>query len=334
MRREWSGWIKNRQWPEFERLAKTDPSDGLADTVAELERGFPDKADRRALRKILFLLAQAGYRPRPIEEYEPANVVATASREWGFLTSADATGDSIVTYACESGDKVRVLMAHVNGELGVTRASEDEHFRDAGLSRMEAFRQLDPKPYVHAEIPAAFAKWRIAEGMKHCRGHIPPTLAYWRGTLDKAEPTAHPAEALPRGASDEELYQIPLTNSAAVAWRLELGNAAPLIERMYELQNQPDASDDALKPQVDAARAEAAKEVFTPGLISDHVSRLLDLGYLLHLRGRPGADTVLAAADDLKVRGSDSPYARALLDKTMVILVESLRRVEKSPAEA
>ncbi len=48
MRREWTGWIKNRQWGEFEKVAKTDPCQALADTVAELELGFPEKPDRKS----------------------------------------------------------------------------------------------------------------------------------------------------------------------------------------------------------------------------------------------------------------------------------------------
>src|ERR1019366_6525130 len=97
----WSGWIKTRQWSEFEKLAKVEPSQALTDTVAELELGFPDKPDRRALRKILFLLSQAGYEPRELEEHggdeanfvEPLNVA--------FIVSPDGAGDTVLTVGRE-----------------------------------------------------------------------------------------------------------------------------------------------------------------------------------------------------------------------------------------
>jgi hypothetical protein len=100
---------------------------------------------------------------------------------------------------------------------------------------------------------------------------------------------------------------------------------------MYELQNAGDLPEEELRERVETSHAEVIRTVFHQGMIDDHVARLLDLGYLLHLRGRPGSDVVLAAADDLRKRGADSPYAGALLDKTLVILVETLRA---RPAEA
>src|ERR1700723_3120405 len=119
MRREWSGWIRTRQWSEFEKLAKVEPSQALTDTIAELELGFPDKPDRRALRKVLFLLAQAGYEPRDIEEpiVEQARLATPLAA--AFMVSPDGTGDTVLTVGREERGRVAWLIAHLTFRDGI-----------------------------------------------------------------------------------------------------------------------------------------------------------------------------------------------------------------------
>ena len=114
MRREWSVWIKTRQWSEFEKLAKVEPSQSLADTIAELELGFPDKPDRRALRKILFLLAQAGYEPREIEETVDDRPKVGAPFSVAFMVSPDGSGDTVFTVGREEKGRVVWLITARN----------------------------------------------------------------------------------------------------------------------------------------------------------------------------------------------------------------------------
>jgi hypothetical protein len=325
MRREWTGWIKERRWEEFERLAKKDPTQDLADTVAEMERGFPDKPDRKALRKVLFLLRQAGYEP---QEIETGDVPAAAGKpfEVGFLVSADAAGDSVVTYGYEQKGRVRWLVAHVNGQHGVTRAREEDVTLDEALAQAERSRASDPAPFVAAEVPAEYALGRIAQAVARTRMGLPPVVAFWRAALPKEWPGEHPAEALPRDhATEDDRRNAAIATDATLSWRLELGVATPVLEELQRVYNET-RDEEARREATEELIASTRERIFTPEVVEEHAGRLLDLAYLLHLRGHPGGGILLAAADDLRERGPESDYAKALLDKTVVLLVETLRR--------
>lgn len=326
MRREWSGWIKARQWNEFEQLAKTEPNQTLADTVAELERGFPDKADRRALRKVLYLLSQAGYTPTPLDEAEPA-AAPTAPFEFALLVSADAGGDAVITYGTQRGARVRWLTAHLNGGRGITRAGEEEHSLEDSRARAERLKASNPHPFRCAEIAPADALWRVREAFERTRGVRPPVLAYWRSLLDAAEPRPHPAETLPRETADDEtLQRVPVSSDDTVMWRLELGAAATMLPDLVANQTDETKSDEERREATDAIVREARARAFTPEVIADHERRLLDLAYLRHLQDAEGVGLLLAARDDLLANGPESAYAKGLMDKTLVLLVETMRQ--------
>jgi len=332
MRREWSGWIRGRQWDELERVAKREPSQDLADTVRELELGLTDKADRRALRKILFLLANAGFRPTPIEDQSAAPEVAPRF-EIAFMVSADASGDSVVTYGVEERGRVRWLVAHLNGARGVTRAGEEEQPLDRARAHVERLRQTDPRPFVSAEVPADFALGRIAEAVRGAKSGLPSVIAFWRGRLDGAPVVPHPGEKLPRAAdtTSEDRRRAALAMDESLLWRLELGVASPVLRELQAVRAEAVDADDR-KAKTEAAITRVRAQLFTPEVRLDHETRLLDLAYLLHLRGREGSPLLLAALDDLRERGADSDYARGVLDKTVVLLVNTLEAGRVSDA--
>jgi hypothetical protein len=336
MRREWSGWIKTRQWNEFERLAKKEPDQLLADTVAELERGFPEKADRRALRKILFLLSQAGYRPRPIEEAEEEEAApAEAPFEFGFLVSADGRGDAVVSYGVQEGKRVRWIVGHVNGRTGVTDATEEEFSLEDSKTRVKRLLESAPRPFLSSEVPPALALGLMADAVARTKGALPPAVAYWRARLKNVEMPPHPAETLPRAETDEETRRrVPMMMDATLLWRLELGVAAPLLRELYEAQTDDALSDEEKNARTDEALHTARAHAFTPDVVRDHECRLRDLGYLLHLHGQTEESGILLSAlDDLRARGPESDYAVGMMDKTVVLLAETLRESFDSEVE-
>jgi hypothetical protein len=328
MRREWSGWIKNRQWSEFEKLAKTDPNQALADVVAELERGFPEKADRRALRKILFLLGQAGIKPQPIELPEE-EVVEEKPFEFGYLVSADGRGDAVVSYGVQEGKRVRWLVAHLNGKNGVTDASEEDFSLEDSKTRVKNLMESAPKPFIAAPIDPALAIGMVADAVAHSKGTLPPVVAYWRSRFREVTMPEHPAETLPREETDERTRRrVPMMMDATLLWRLELGVAAPLLRDLYEAQMDDALSDDEKNARTDAALEAARESAFTPGILRDHEHRLRDLAYVLHLRGEGGSGILLSTLDDLRAKGAQSDYAIGMMDKTVVLLAETLRSQE------
>ncbi|MDR3689834.1 MAG: hypothetical protein P4L46_10680 [Fimbriimonas sp.] len=325
MRREWSSWIRTRQWSEFEKLAKADPSQSLADTIAELELGFPEKTDKRALRKVLYLLSQAGFEPREIEEFAASLDVPIMPIEAAFMVSSDGLGDTVITYGREDRGRVGWLVAHLNYRRGVTRAVEDATTLDEANTKLIRLRNLTPTPFVSAEVPVEFALSRLAHAVSISRS-LPPVVAYWRACLPKEPASAHPMDSYPRTEfTDQELLSFLGSEEALQPWRLELGSLAPLITELAE-DGMGKATEDSDRPEkMNALIAAARKDLFTAEAVEDHRTRLLDLAYLYRIKGIASADKLVALADNLRECGPASHYADVITIRSMLLYIHTLR---------
>lgn len=327
MRREWSGWIRSRQWGEFEKLAKTDPSQGLADTVAELVIGFPDKPDRRALKKILFLLAQAGIEPEAIDRVKQPPAAAIVPITVAFMVSPDAGGDSVITYGLESRGRVGWLIAHLTFRDGITRAIEDTTTVDESHIRVMRLRKLNPDPGISSEIPVQYALARLAQAVSVTKS-LPPVMAYWRALLPKDLLGNHPADAFPRSSEPfPDLRRVLAKIRPASPWRLELGALSQALEDFLDQYGNtltPEQSNDIEWWRI--VLGPHRESLFTPEIIEDHRMRLLDVALLMHLKGEPQVPEVLAIADDLEKLGPESAYAQWITSKTLLILFDTLSR--------
>jgi hypothetical protein len=330
MRREWSGIIKNRQWGEFESLAKTEPCQDLADTVAELERGLPEKADRRALRKVLYILSQAGYEPQEIEEREPEGKDDAKPLEVGHLASADPSGTTLVLYGAEREGRVRCLVASLRKGAGIMdafdKALPKEEARDFGR---QLFRSLGVG-LSEVAIPPEYALSRIGEALREQKGRVPMSVAYWRAALDAAPILPHPTTAFDApAATPEERRAVSYSLDAALGWHLEMGSVMPMLEEIQTSQE----SGVVLTPEQRRERYEAIftkgrAALFTPELIADHALRLRDLAYIFNAKEPDTARQALSAALDFEERGPESDYARGLLEKTIALIVEGLKEAD------
>ena len=329
MRREWTEAIKNRRWDELERLAKWEPEQQLCDTIAELERGLEGKADRKALRRILWILEKAGVRPTELEESSEQSGTKRAF-EAAFMMSADAVGDTPITIGVQRGDRVRWLTAFINESYGVKRASDDSTSLEEAAKRVTAMSDRQNPPYVSAAIDPAFAKFRIRRAIEKNRsGTLPEALAFWRSLLDQAEEVPHPALAIKPDKRKEKTPEEILFLDPTAPWRIELGAANPVLEKMYEAHtSHADKPNDEQSEAVREAIAQARHETVTPGVIQEHHMRLLDLAMLMDATGDETAGRIRAAADRLVKEGADGTYARALVDKTVFIAIE---RMKQSP---
>jgi hypothetical protein len=332
VRREWTDAIKNRRWDELERLAKWEPDQQLCDTVAELEKGIEEKQDRRALRKILWILEKAGFIPSP----DNAHSEDPGSRETlqvGFIMSADADGNTPITYGKESNSRFHWLTAYVHEVRGVVRAGTETMSMADATGRIETLRTVQRPPFLSGEIDPGFALWRIKRALARNKpGTVSEAIAFWRSVIDRAHEMPHPAESLKAAkAKPSEMSEDVLLMDATMSWRIELGAATPIMDAMYEAQTaHKDDGPEAQREAVKAAGMEARKQVVTESVIDDHHARLMDLTMLLHQREDPTFGKVLAAAHDLRKRGAESDYAKGLVDKTVVIYVEAMKRTDQS----
>lgn len=328
MRREWNDTIKYRRWDEFERLAKWEPDQILCDTIAELERGFTDKPDKKALKKVLWILEKAGFKPAAIEEETVANAPQKLA-DVCFMMSADARGDVPITYGTESNGKFRWLTAYVHETKGITRASDDSMSLETAPERIQLLKTSQVPPYLSGEIDPAFGLWRIKRALaKNKPGTIPSAIAYWRKAIDPATEVKHPALTLkPTKTKATERAEDVLLMEPTMSWRIELGAATPILESMYEAQqSNKDTTEEEQKEAVKAAGVESRRAVLTSDLIAEHHMRLLDLAYLMNIREDERFGKILSSAQELQKLGADSEYAKGLVDKTVVIYVETMKR--------
>ncbi len=333
MRREWSSWIKARQWSEFEKLAKEDPSQSLADTIAELELGFPEKTDKRALRKVLYLLSQSGIEPREIEEFAHEVPAPTPPIEVAFMVSSDGLGDSIITYGREEKGRVHWLVAHINARTGVTRAVEDATTLDETHTKLIRLRNMVPTPYVAAEIPLEFAFSRLAEAISITKS-LPPVMAYWRSSLPKQILPGHPTDSMPRAKVTEEDFEKFLSEDPSTqSWRLELGSLAPTVMELTDSRVDGEESAPIDKEKWNAVMDSTRKQLFSEEVIKDHRLRLLDLAYLHALKGATHCNTILALADDLLELGSESFYAKQVSLRSLMMYMHALKAANSKSRE-
>lgn len=332
MRREWTDAIENRRWDELERLAKWEPDQELCDTIDQLERDADEKSDRKALRRILWIIEKAGFNPTPRSE-ESSKAKSPDPVERAFMMSADAAGDTPITYGYRSGGKYRWLTVYLHETKGIKRASEETMSIEEGEHRAERLRTLNAPPYLSAEVNSKFALARINAALgKNRPGTVPEAIAYWRTIIDKADEVPHPSLSLEASTTTPAMRsEDVLLLDSTMSWRIELGAATPILEQMYEAQQATlEQGEEAQREAVKEAGIAARRLVVTPGIIADHAMRLRDLAYLMHAKGDENYGKVLAAAIDLEKQGADSEYAKGLVDKTVVIYVETMKRTEKS----
>lgn len=329
MRREWQDAIENRRWDEFERLVKWEPDQELCDTLAKVASEVTDKADKKALKKILWLLEKEGFKADEAIEAPEEN---KAPLEIAFMMSADAIGDTPITYGYETGGKFRWLNTYVHETKGLKRASDETMSLEEARQRIDVLKVASSPPYLSGSVEPKFALWRIKRALgKNKPGTVPQAVAFWRAVIDKATELPHPTKSLKAGKTKaaERAEDILLMDST-LSWRIELGAATPIMEAMYLAQEaNKDADDEKQKEAVKLAGVEARKNVLTEEILTEHAMRLRDLAYLMNQRGEESYAKVLAAAEELEKKGPESEYAKGLVDKTVVIYVETMKKAEE-----
>jgi len=326
MRREWTGWIRERKWREFESLAKTDPSQPLADTVAELEIGFPDKADRKALRKVLFLLARQGYHPRDIEEREEAPATPEVREDFAFATGPDANGIATLSYCRHVGGKCRMFFADYGDDF-VQRAEDSEMTPEkASLLLREVTEILHETPN-YGRVSTDFARWRLSQVMNASRQILPSTATYWRAFLDDASATGHPADLLPfKSASCEDLREF-LSEPFLPRWEVPYDLLQPVARVVFADALVQKWNFDQFRAEVQKRVNFAREELVTDKVIRLHVLRLKDMAYIWKTRNEPSSEMALAVADDLETRGNASEYATLLVQRAFERIVRARENV-------
>ncbi len=328
MRREWTAMLREQDWDGLESLAKSSPSQQLADSFAEWVRGLPDQADRRRLKRLIYLLSKQGFDPQEPEEAEQdPSPSADSGFSAGLLSTADSRGATAAAIGVQRGEKVRWLAAIFDGS-GILSAEESECAPEDADRHLEKLRSAFEEASPSAACDADYLRWRLAQTLRAMGDRPAPSrLAYWRAWLLDAEHVPHPSESISHETSPEEEVRALIFEGPGAGLRLELGLVTPVVAQLHKAETEDDAlSDEKKKKRAESILAKARSELFGTELIARHSLLLRDLGYVLHERGESRWEAALSAAKDLEDAGPESEYAKALLAKTVFLLVESWRR--------
>jgi hypothetical protein len=326
MRREWSAWIKNRQWHEFEKLAKTDPSQPLADTVSELERGFPDKVDRKALKKVLFLLSRSGFVPSAILEGEYApeelGLQEFGPKEFGLLTTAACLGEIHCSYGYTKNDKQIWLHTTIHTTKGILKASEDTMTTESANIWHSRLTNSETETYLIAKVPGSYALGRIAEALANSKA-VPSVIAMWRTLIEKS---SIPGDYMPKVSALEapsDQWPSRATLEPSLLWRLELGEVAPALDPLVEIYSKRRGPDEVLLDRLETAMKPFREVAISDSVVKDHGRRLDDLAYILELRADSRAQFAVSYAKELRSRRSESRYACELFNLTIHAMLQA-----------
>lgn len=321
MRREWSAWIRNRQWHEFEKLAKTDPSQPLADTVAELERGFPDKVDRKALKKVIFLLSRSGFVPSVIfdGEYAPEEI---GPQEFGLLTTAARLGEIQCSYGYTKNDKQIWLHTTIHTTKGILKASEDTMTIESANIWYSGLLKSETETYLIAKVPGPYALGRIAEALGSSKA-LPSVIAMWRSLIEKS---SIPGDYIPKvseleGPSDQ--WPSRATLEPSLLWRLELGEVVPALDPLVEVYAKRRDLGEVPMNQLETAMKPFREVAISDSVVKDHGRRLDDLAYILELRADSRTQLAVSYAKELRSHRSESRYARELFNLTIRAMIQA-----------
>ena len=306
-------------------LARRHGDDGLR-FVTALAEGRSGKPARRAARRVLYRLSQAGVTlPAPAPTPVVKRQRPRALRAWA--SSVDGTGSRAVWILFDSGAGALALCALIlSDQAGLLQSAGGPISKKRLEGELRAVRQSEKLPWI--EVPPERATALVGEALRlHERlGTAPPAgFTRWRPFFADAA-AAEPARPV-TGETDPTL----LDHSAELLDRPELAgwflDPGALGSDALELL-QARESRLVLSAELKAAREAAIVErvvdrLFTPEARALWARRLSEMAWIFHETGRPRearvAYATALALDDPERLPRHLPFARALAERGLAV---------------
>lgn len=305
--------IRYRRWNELEEYAKRRPDQLLADTVSALAESIGEKPDEKALRKILFLLAQKGITPNSGEIKKPK---PQRSSLVGFacLRSPNKHGCVEIMVGVQNGRKGEVIVFTTQPFYHFCRVDSTYTVPFANLKDLKQnfLRRCDDSIVSVVELDFARGRLgccidrhspRVHEGIRY---EVP---AFWKPIFEGVNWNCHPTlemarPKISRTRALELCNTVPELGSA----RILLRPNNPMTDEIHALGWRTDLTGDRKKAEA-LELFRGHPELFWSEYVTHDLNlRLLDLALHYHLRGDARGVELLAIADDLLKRKSASVY--------------------------
>lgn len=331
MRPEYYEAIRYRRWAELEHYAKVRPEQALADTVYQLAETIGDKADRRALKKILWILNNSGFRGGDYEaEPVKAQDKPPASKHYGAAMSiSDTHGYVLFLLGTKRGMDVHPIVAMTNDRWAFCEARTME---SVPLVQVAAnFRNVVEKSSrLAAPAPPEYVLHRIARTYRTRRhpkdgAPVPP---FWKKLMEAAEPVEHPSKGISPVKMDDSTRRSFLEgNPHLQKWRLTLPVFDEIWTQIHAVRWNSERADGEKKEAIASILQSHSKRLYDEAF-KDLDERLRDAAFVFASGGAPDAGRVMDVAHDFELRRERSVFAQWLLDQTVTGLSDNLEEDE------
>ncbi|MBX7132957.1 MAG: hypothetical protein K1X67_09805 [Fimbriimonadaceae bacterium] len=325
MRLEWGHWISQHRWDFFEYQAKKNPSQQLCDTVAELEAGLEAKGEKRELKRILYLLKQAGYEPTPLHKPNELHhwnkrPLTTRPGVKAFMSPPDHAGGNLFYYFWPKG---RLL--HLASMRVCTLARHYVHAHQWGPLNSMPRRIETIKGHARSldqtirEVHTDFALSRMAQSWRDSftEEHVDAFPKDLIRQFSELAPVRHPALDLPlRSVTDEDCRTLWLQYPQSARWRIWLGCDHEIMGQIHSIRWDPDFSESQKLDQLRELMFRERRWIFDENMIRSNAQRFRDMAYLLALDGNVDSEKFAAIALEIESRGPASTFLSACLEVT------------------
>lgn len=309
-----------------------DPTLRLVTALAE---SAPSKQTRKAARRVLYRLTQAGITlpraaPKPVVERQPER----ALRAW--VSGVDGTGSRAVWILFEGGFGGLALCALIlNDQAGVLESAGGAISKKRLEGELKSLRQSQKLPWL--EMPPERATALVAEALAlHARlGTEPPAeFSRWRPFLGAAAGPARPMIGEVLTASDVQKDLTLLERSAELlerpelaSWFLDPGALGSEALELLQARESRLVVSDQIKAEREAAVVERVVErAFTAEARGLWARRLLEMAWIFHATGRLEearlAYATALALDDPERAAPRIPFARGLAQRGLAFASE------------
>jgi hypothetical protein len=335
-----------------------------AAAVPLLERlagAAPDKEQRRAARRALYRLEQAGVRPARAATRAPARPVVTREAEQpvrAWLSGIDGSGSRAAWILFEGGlgGGLRLCSLILNDEAGIMDAAGGPIARKRLEAELRGLRESQKLPWVEVDGRRACVLVAEALALHERLGTVPPPeFARWRKLIGEVQPKATPGEVQPKASRLPGEVQ---PKASRTDTREKLPVASPptyvdLLDRSPSLLELPELMgwfvdparvqhealallqaresrlvvSDQIKAEREAAIVDGAVEAqFPPAARQRWAGRLREMADIFRLTGRaePAALATQAAAAlaDVGRPATAIPFVRALAARGLEMAAE------------
>jgi len=326
--------------------------------LERLADAAPDKAHRRAVRRALYRLEQAGLRPPRAAAAAPARPVVTRAAEHpvrAWLSGIDGSGSRAAWILFEGGlgGGLRLCSLILNDEAGIMDAAGGPIARKRLGAELRGLRESQKLPWVEVDGRRACALVADALALHERLGTVPPPeFARWRRLfaaapqlqgdlrpkLGEAQPQASrtdtkmklPADMPSPDAETESLLDRSATLldlPELMGWFIDPGRVQHEALALLQVRESRLVISDHIKAEREASIVDGVVEAqLADGARRRWAARLREMAEIFRMTGRlePAAmaEQTAAALADIGRPATSVPFARALAARGIEVASE------------